>query len=78
MKKSIRASTKKRGRPRTTGKGEQIGVRILPDMMRPLDRWIASQPKPQPTRPEAIRVALRDWLTGLGLLKRREDPEGAN
>jgi len=26
----------------------------------------------------AIRLALKDWLTGLGLLKHRDDPEGAN
>ena len=30
------------------------------------------------SRPEAIRLALKDWLTGLGLLKAGEDPEGAN
>ena len=28
--------------------------------------------------PEAIRLALRDWLTGLVYLPPREDPEGAN
>ncbi len=28
--------------------------------------------------PEAIRLALKDWLTGLGLLKHRDDPEMAN
>ncbi len=25
-------------------------------------------PEPRPSRPEAIRLALKDWLTGLGLL----------
>jgi len=31
----------------------------------------------EPRRPlEAIRLALKDWLTGLGLLKHRDDPEG--
>ncbi len=32
----------------------------------------------QPSRPEAIRMALKDWLTGLGLLHNRDDPESAN
>lgn len=27
-----------------------------------LDAWIASQPEPKPSRPEAIRTALKDWL----------------
>jgi hypothetical protein len=40
MAKSIRVSTKRRGRPKTTGKGELIGVRILPPLLK---------------RPEAIR-----------------------
>ena len=26
-------------------------------------------PDPKPSRPEAVRPALKDWLTGLGLLK---------
>ena len=39
---------------------------------------MAVQPDPKPSRPEAIRVALKDWLTGMGLLKHREDPAGAN
>jgi len=43
-----------------------------------LDTRIAAQPEPRPSRPEAIRLALKDWLTGLGLLKHRDDPEGAN
>jgi hypothetical protein len=32
-----------------------------------LDAWRNEQ-SPVPSRPEAIRIALRDWLTGLGLL----------
>ncbi len=27
---------------------------------------------------EAVRLALKDWLPGLGLLKHRDGPEGAN
>jgi len=39
------------------------------DVSEGIDAWIAAQPEPQPSRPEAIRLALTDWLTGLGLLK---------
>jgi hypothetical protein len=62
MKPSISAGTKKRGRPVTTGKGQQIGVRLLPDTMEPLDEWIAKQPDPPPTRAEAIRRLVRKAL----------------
>ena len=54
MNKSIRDNTKKRGRPKTTGKGTLIGVRLLPAPMQQLDQWIASQPD-TPSRPEALR-----------------------
>jgi hypothetical protein len=54
MTKSIRVSTKKRGRPKTTGKGELIGVRILPPLSKRLDAWISGC-VPRPSRPEAIR-----------------------
>ncbi len=68
---------KKRG-PRPTGKGESLHVRVQPPDLTALDAWIAQQPDPKPSRPEAIRLAMKDWLTGMGLLKHREDPEGAN
>ena len=55
MNKSIIASTKSRGRPKSTGKGEQIGVRLLPPLMTVLDAHIATLPDPKPSRPEAIR-----------------------
>jgi hypothetical protein len=54
-----------------------IVTRLKPPELTALDTFIAGQ-DPHPTRPEAIRLALRDWLTGLGLLKHRDDPEGAN
>jgi hypothetical protein len=53
---------KKRGRPKT-GIGPVIGVRLYPEMQAELDAWIADQPGPKPSKPEAIRrligVALR-------------------
>jgi|SRR6185437_9150122 hypothetical protein len=63
MRKSIRVSTKKRGRPTTTGKGELIGVRILPPLLKKLDTWINGQ-VPRPSRPEAIRGFLERGLAG--------------
>jgi hypothetical protein len=57
--------TKKRGRP-VTGQGVLIGVRLLPPNLSALDAWIADQPEPRPSRPEAIRFALREWLATIG------------
>jgi len=62
MAKSIRAGTKKRGRPKTTGKGLQIGVRLHKPALASLDAWIKLQPGPRPSRPEAIRLILQDRL----------------
>ncbi len=45
-----------------------VGVRIPPEQLDALDAWLAAQPEPRPSRPEAIRLALKDWLTGLGYL----------
>jgi hypothetical protein len=66
----------KRG-PAPTGKGTLVGVRMPPDELAALDRFIAEQ-KPDMSRPEALRYAFRDWAIGQGLLPHREDPEGAN
>jgi hypothetical protein len=41
--------------------------------MAALDKWIASQSSPKPNRADAVRLALSEWLTGLGLLNSRED-----
>lgn len=56
----------------------QLQVRVQPALLDPLDAFIASQPDPKPSRPEAIRTLLRDGLTGLGLIRFSEDPEMAN
>ncbi len=65
---------KKRG-PAPTGQGLSINVRLLPTLLTALDSWIAAQPEPRPTRPEAIRYALRDWLISHGLIKISNDRE---
>jgi hypothetical protein len=53
MKRQSLVPKKKRGPP-PTGHGIQIQVRIQPDKLAELDRWIATQTD-QPSRPEAIR-----------------------
>jgi hypothetical protein len=55
---------RKPGRPKVGA--TLVGVSLPPDALAPLDAWIAAQPEPQPTRPEAIRIALRDWLKARG------------
>lgn len=67
-----------RGRPSTGGQMPGLMVRMPPDQLAALDAFIARESEPKPTRPEVVRRALTDFLTGLGLMKHREDPEGAN
>jgi hypothetical protein len=40
-----------------------------------LDAWTVAQPDPKPSRSEAIRIGLKDWLTGLGLMSQYDDVE---
>jgi hypothetical protein len=61
MKPSIPASNKRKGRP-PTGKGEQVVVRMQPATLASLDAWIARQPEPWPSRPEAVRRILAEAL----------------
>lgn len=71
MKRQTVVSRKKQGKrrgPPPTGKGTPIMVRIQPPMLAALDAWIGEQPGRKPTRPEAVRKALSDWLIGMGLL----------
>jgi hypothetical protein len=52
---------KKMGRP-PTGIGKTIGLRLYPQEETALDTWIAAQPDPKPSRPDAIRQLLRKTL----------------
>lgn len=45
-----------RGRPRIDA--TPVNVRLPPEQLAPLDAWIAAQPDPKPSRPEAIRKLL--------------------
>lgn len=54
MAKSIRVIKKTRGRPKTTGTGTLIGVRMSDNTLERLDGWAGKQDG-EPSRPEAIR-----------------------
>lgn len=54
----------KGGRPRIDA--TPITVRMPPAQLSPLDAWIADQPDPKPSRPEAIRVAVSEHLKARG------------
>ena len=65
----------KRGRPpaNTTG----LMVRVPPDLLAALDRFIAEE-NPGASRPEALRLAFRDWAIGHGYLALPSDREDAH
>lgn len=58
MSRSIRGTTKSKrrgpGRPKTTGKGAQIGMRWQAPLLAAIDAWRAEQDD-EPSRAEAIR-----------------------
>lgn len=39
-------------------------LRLQPDQLAALDRWIADQGEPVPSRPEAVRMILRAAIGG--------------
>jgi metal-responsive CopG/Arc/MetJ family transcriptional regulator len=60
---SIDDVRKSRGRPAINA--TPVTVRIPPDLLGELDSWIATQPEPQPSRPEAVRrLIMRSLQTG--------------
>jgi len=67
MNKSIRGicGTKKtrRGRPKTTGSGTQIGMRWPEPLLKAIDAWRAKQ-EGKPERPQAIRRLVEIGLRG--------------
>lgn len=67
MTQSTTVLTQKRRGPVPTGKGTLVGVRLQPELLAALDRFIAENPD-APSRPEALRIAFRDWAIGQGLL----------
>ncbi len=71
---SDRASERRlRGRPRTDA--TLIGVRMAPELVAALDRFIAEE-APAISRPEALRTAFRQWAEGRGYLPHQPPDEG--
>ncbi len=56
------AITKKQRGPAPTGKGTLVGVRLQPADLEALDTWIAGQPEPRPSRPQAVRRLIERGL----------------
>jgi hypothetical protein len=56
----VRKQQKKMGRPRTTGRGLLLGVRVHANFLKALDEWREKQNGGRLTRPEAIRQLA--WL----------------
>lgn len=69
MTGAIPDNKKPRGRPKVGS--EFVGVRVPPDLLADLDQWIAEQPEPRPSRPEAIRLLVADTLISIGIRKLR-------
>jgi hypothetical protein len=70
MGKSVNDNKKKRSRPRTSGTGELVGVRLLPEPLAGLDHAIRKNGD-QLSRPEMLkRIAIR-WLVQRGYLAAR-------
>jgi len=55
-------NTKRSGRPPGREFSETVAIRLRPDQVAALDRWIDAQPKPKPSRSEAIRRLLTATL----------------
>ncbi|MFG1304154.1 hypothetical protein V5F34_08445 [Xanthobacter autotrophicus] len=67
MSTSIADIPKRKGRPKSTGRGEGVLVRLQPETLQRLDSWIEKQPDPKPTRPAAIRSLVEAAITLGGL-----------
>lgn len=73
MPQSARDNTKRRA----TQTGTLIGVRLQPDALAQLDVWIAAQPEPRPSRPEAIRRLTAERLNNCNRLPAQNAPRPA-
>jgi predicted N-acyltransferase len=71
MAQSI-SGTGKRGRGRPAVHPTSIHLSLRPDLLAALDRYIAEE-KPDVSRPEALRIAFRDWAEQQGYLAPETD-----
>lgn len=65
MAKAIADIKKSRGRPKADT--TPIMLRVPPDMLIAIDKFVDEQA--DISRPEAVRLILRDWLIGNGMLQ---------
>lgn len=72
MPQSIRDNPKKRGRPKTTGKGRMLGVRVQADLLAALDRFRDSHDR-ELSRPEAVRLLVSEGLREHGYIRPKGD-----
>jgi hypothetical protein len=56
------SKNQKRGRGRPNADTEALTLRVQKRVLSDLDAWIAAQPEPRPSRPEAIRRILAQAL----------------
>jgi hypothetical protein len=71
----MRATIRTRGRPAVDT--EELRARFPRDLLDALDRFVAEE-HPGTLRPEALRIAFRDWAIGHGYLPNPPTKEGAN
>lgn len=62
MTKQDFSVTKKRGRPQGRVKPPTSVLRLPDDLLEKIDAWIAAQPDPKPSRPEAVRTLVEAAL----------------
>ena len=67
------SGTNKRGPGRPKIGAIQVQVRVPPAEMAPIDDWIKTQPKPKPSRPEAIRRLVKRGLTSAQLVRPHDE-----
>lgn len=58
---------KRRGRP-ATGQQPHVSVRMEPDLINAIDKWLLTLSPKDLSRSEAIRRILREWLKDNGYL----------
>ena len=66
MSDTITDNRKRRGRPKTGA--TLVGVRMERDLLHGIDAFAADETD-SPSRPEALRRILRDWLIGHGYMQ---------
>ena len=71
MKSISSAKKSKRGRGRPRVDAVPVNTRFPPDGLGALDAWIAGQPAPKPSRPEAVRRLVEQALKAQEMRSRK-------